>query len=373
MKKTRKKGGIPVYRRKIRGKLSENWYCDLRAFGGAKDRSTGHTDFEAAKAQAKAWIAEIAADPTSAAARRPDGRTSMRAALALWHQSRELRTLAAWEQVHKAVERFVDWAPERAAVEDVDVPMIQRWLSEDRSEVSLATQKANVSKLSGFFRWCRTHGHVDPRWLNPARDFPFPRSVGRLKRKNGLTSQQVTLLLEAVKGHPQLLPAYLLAFFGGAERKAIVAMRWRDVDFVGRTLRIPCQKNRERDRRVPLLQPLAERLLPLRGAPDDPIIAKARRDSPAESDCYTPQALENMRSAHNRMNPDGFQLPGFHLGRHTIAGMLLRGGVPLHHVSLFLGHSTVTITQAYYAHHVSIVDEGMRDRIDGWDFSGISA
>ena len=350
---------VKLLRRKVRGKTQETWTADLRTVGGGR-QNTGETDHGEAKRVAMALAYDAMKRTRGRLKKAKRGAVPLVDAVDAWGESRELHEVVRWEDDLKVVKRFAAWAG--GVVSDIDAQLIRRWLNEDRADVGLSTQKRNVSKISVFLQWAEGEGHFDSHWVNPVAGVRFPKRVGALVRKDGLSRDELSALLDRVEGHPQLEPAIALAYFGGVEQSAMAAMTWGDVGWDDNTLRVPCKKNGTRDRRIPLLAELRQRLVTLRRA-DGPIIPKSRADANPH---FSPAALTQLRIHWNREHPEVSPVPGFHLGRHTIAGLLLRAGVPIYDVSRYLGHSSVKTTEAYYAHHVSSVDR--RANLDLWRF-----
>lgn len=71
-----------------------------------------------------------------------------------------------------------------------------------------------------------------------------------------------------------------------------------------------------------------------------PIVRKRRR-RPGESEHYSPTSIENYRK---NANLRGWTLPNWHLGRHTLATILVREGVDIFTVCKLLRYAQVTTT-----------------------------
>jgi integrase len=144
-----------------------------------------------------------------------------------------------------------------------------------------------------------------------------------------------------------------LAAYAGLRRGELVALRWRDVDFVGRKLTVRralsgdtelrSTKSR-RAREVPLPDQAAAALerLSRRGeftGPDDYVFANrlGRR--------LDPSALR--RRFERARDAAGLEPLRFHDLRHTYGSLLVAGGIDLASVKAAMGHSRITTTERY--------------------------
>jgi integrase len=144
-----------------------------------------------------------------------------------------------------------------------------------------------------------------------------------------------------------------VAAYSGLRRGELVALRWRDVDFVGRKIIVrralsaesvlPSTKSR-RAREVPLPDQAAAALDRL-----------SRRDDFVGPDEYVfanrlgrrldPTALR--RRFERARNAAGLEPLRFHDLRHTYGSLLIAGGIDLPSVKAAMGHSHITTTERY--------------------------
>ena len=144
-----------------------------------------------------------------------------------------------------------------------------------------------------------------------------------------------------------------VAAFAGLRRGELVALRWRDVDFIGRKLtvrralsgeaEVSSTKSR-RTRQVPLPEQAAGALQRLsnRGEfthSDDYVFANrlGRR--------IDPSALR--RRFERARDAAGLEPLRFHDLRHTYGSLLVVGGIDLVSVKAAMGHSRITTTERY--------------------------
>jgi integrase len=162
--------------------------------------------------------------------------------------------------------------------------------------------------------------------------------------------------------------------YAGLRRGELVALRWRDVDFVGQKVvvrralsgdtEVRSTKSR-RARQVPLPDQAATALdrLSRRGeftGPDDYVFASrlGRR--------LDPSALR--RRYERARDAAGVEPLRFHDLRHTYGSLLVAGGIDLPSVKAAMGHSHITTTERYL--HARPAGE-MADRFTR-AFSGLS-
>ena len=144
-----------------------------------------------------------------------------------------------------------------------------------------------------------------------------------------------------------------IAAFGGLRRGELVALRWRDVEFIGRKLivrralsgetEVRSTKSR-RARQVPLPTQAATALERLRErgeftGPDDYVFASrlGRR--------LDPSALR--RRFERARDAVGLEPLRFHDLRHTYGSLLVASGIDLPSVKAAMGHSHITTTERY--------------------------
>lgn len=174
----------------------------------------------------------------------------------------------------------------------------------------------------------------------------------------------------------------VLAFDSGARRGELLALRWADVDFDLRTVRIERavdetkthgvrikeEPKNEASRRTITLsvqtvetlrawrtQQLEDRLKLGAHLPADALIFPVSIETPT-----VPIRPGKVTKAFSRLVArNGFDGFRFHDFRHSCASHLLKCGVPVTEVSRHLGHSNPQVTMTIYAHAIPDVDGGM--------------
>ena len=211
---------------------------------------------------------------------------------------------------------------------------------------------------------------------NPCLGIVLPAQNERTKKVLPLDEEQISLLKEevnklSVKGTPLYFygQAYLLILNTGLRMGEALSLRWEDIDFAQRTIKV--EKNeiltKKRDvegnlvggyelqtqnstktssgnRTVPINQSAENALLMLKKNNPSPYVIVNSRGK-----CVLPSNFE--RSFHAVLRNAGIEGDfGVHALRHTFASMLFAKGVDVKIVSKLLGHSTVKITYDTYVH-----------------------
>jgi integrase len=183
-----------------------------------------------------------------------------------------------------------------------------------------------------------------------------------------LSSAQVQTLLEALRGK-SFYPIVAVALGTGLRRSELLALRWRDIDLEGGTLRVEQAleqtkrgglvfrqpKTRHGRRTVTLASPtvailrehyrvqLEQRLFfGLGKPPDDALVFTSWDGSPYLPSTLTLQWRRAMKEAGLKMT--------LHSLRHTHASTLIAAGLDVLTISRRLGHGTPAITLNVYGH-----------------------
>jgi integrase len=220
---------------------------------------------------------------------------------------------------------------------------------------SPSTIQKDFASLSSFVRWLMHEEYVENNPVKGAKRPPLEKG-----KKKGLEIVDVRRLFDAIKGHPVLEPAYLLAFTQGFRRSEIAAARFEHVDLRRRTIYATGSKTDRSEWTLPL-HPFLEKWLTVNWQESGPIVRKQRLRQ-GESEHYSPDSLDNYRKEANLR---GMRLPNWHAGRHTLASSLVREGVDIFAVSKLLRHTQVTTTHAFYAH---LKPETKRDELARFSF-----
>ena len=207
---------------------------------------------------------------------------------------------------------------------------------------------------------------------NPADKIERPRK-GSFKG-NFYDTEEMKLLLEAVKGTKFEIPVMLAAFYG-LRRSEVLGLKWDAVDFDKNTITIKhtvttCEldgkrilvkedrtKNKASMRTLPLVDFVKEKLLSLKAEQEENRMLCGRsyiKDfigyicineigdliKPGYLSVEFPKLLEKK----------GLRRIRFHDLRHSCASLLIANGVPMKQIQEWLGHSDFSTTANIYAH-----------------------
>ena len=207
---------------------------------------------------------------------------------------------------------------------------------------------------------------------NPADKIERPRK-GSFKG-SFYDTEEMKLLLEAVKGTKFEIPVMLAAFYG-LRRSEVLGLKWDAVDFDKNTITIKhtvttCEldgkrilvkedrtKNKASMRTLPLVYFVKEKLLSLKAEQEENRMLCGRsyiKDfigyicineigdliKPGYLSVEFPKLLEKK----------GLRRIRFHDLRHSCASLLIANGVPMKQIQEWLGHSDFSTTANIYAH-----------------------
>ena len=213
---------------------------------------------------------------------------------------------------------------------------------------------------------------------NPARGVRLPRVHAR--EMTFLTAAEVEALATAVgeassPGGPQAALAVRLAAYTGMRAGEQWGLRVRDVDLIGRRLRItralkdvggvlefgPTKNHLARTVVFPraLLKPLA-RQLELRGGRPDALLFVGAYGSPIRHNLFRSRAF---RPAVLAVLPDKAELR-WHDLRHTYASLAASAGAQPKDVQAQLGHASITMTLDRYTHLFPEQADRLAERLD---------
>jgi integrase len=216
------------------------------------------------------------------------------------------------------------------------------------------------------------------RWGKVARNVALVVDGPRVEKFKiaPLTEQQAQQLLEAVAGH-RLEQLYRLTLSLGLRQGEVLGLRWEDVDFAKRTIRISgaIQQIGGTIQRVTPKTEASARTLPLTPLLLRSLKAHQAAQQQEKQECWaewqehdlvfpsevgTPLAPRNLqRHFKGLLKKAG--LPGrlrFHDLRHSCATFLIAQGVHPRVVMELLGHSQISVTMNTYAH---VLPETQRD------------
>lgn len=185
-----------------------------------------------------------------------------------------------------------------------------------------------------------SHATKELHWLpyNPAQ------GVQKLELHNTrlrfLSKEEREKLLEVCqRGHPLLYPWVLLAISTGMRKGELLALKWKDLDFEKKIVRVEKSKNGDK-RSVPLTGKALQVLKELhRNCDSTSEFVFARADGQA--------AMELKKHWEAAVKEAGLENFRFHDLRHTAATYLLEAKATLAELSSILGHRDIQMVKRY--------------------------
>jgi len=210
--------------------------------------------------------------------------------------------------------------------------LVRRALESGRMPAGI---NVNLRCLHAFGRWCAKQKLLD-------RDNPFA-GVDLLKVPatpiRYLNHEEFRRIYNA-ESKPLLGQIYLVALVTGQRCGDVLRLRWEMIDLQRAVIRL-VNKKTNRLNTIPIHSMLMEVLQKMGLKSEGPLFVGRRGEKLTVS-----YASHQFLKAARRARVDGVT---FHTLRKTFASWLALSGVGLHEIQKLLGHSSVTLTEKYYA------------------------
>jgi len=196
-----------------------------------------------------------------------------------------------------------------------------------------------------------------------------------------IDQKQALAFLDALKGD-RLEALFTVALSLGLRRGESLGLRWQDIDFENRTLRV-CQQLQRIDKKLVFDEPKTKSSRRILGLPDS-LAAKLREHRTRQLEQKMAAGSEwkegglvfttslgtpiDPRNVKRRLDSilDKAKLPHFRIHdlRHFCASLLLAQGVELKVVSQILGHTQIRVTADIYTHVLPQTQKAAIDLLD---------
>ncbi len=247
------------------------------------------------------------------------------------HRSYVEPALAIWEAAFDTTTLLARISP--AHIEAIKLRRAQ--------SVAHATVDKDLAVLKAFFNWCVARNLAA---ANPVRRVKlFHRDNSRLRYLSREEYDRLLKAAGAIETSPYLEEKIVLAVHTGLRRGSLFGLRWEQIDFANRVVRIPRTKNGR-----PLSLPLnATALSTLQS-----LHAAGNLTSPyVFPHTAGPKAGEPVRDIkngfHRALALAEIQDFTWHDLRHTFASWLMMRGASLRSVAELLGHQSLKMTMRY--------------------------
>lgn len=223
-------------------------------------------------------------------------------------------------------------------------------------DASASTVRNAFIALRALHRWAWERGLAGERETLPSVRLPNgDRDVRSRSMPPAEAAQRINIL--AHDGEYRASVVYALALWAGLRRGEIAALRWSDIDFEQRVIRVKRSysystgtegppKSKAGLRRVPMPPKLAGMLRNWKRPPGDVAgVVAANNAVIGHFHSGHLQARANATWTRAELEP-----LGLHEARHCYASMLIAAGMNIKQVSTYMGHASVNITLDRYAH-----------------------
>lgn len=207
---------------------------------------------------------------------------------------------------------------------------------------------------------------------NPMVKTILPRKTGDTQKLKYYTKEQLTHFFECLKleGNYEKFAYFRMLAFTGSRKSEAMALKWKNIDFVEKTVMIENTVAKDEDGNLIIQPPKTSSSIHAISLDHDTLkilskwrtiqrtdfLMKGINTSSDEQFVFTNKRNE----LYNLTTPNywlkqiikKYNLPKItpHHFRHTHASLLLQAGVPLKEVSERLGHKDISITDQIYSH-----------------------
>lgn len=322
-----------------------------------------HTAHRGTKAEALAWLdAETAALVTGTWISRAAGSVTLRdfysgyADLQVWkpgtRRAMDLAVLSA---------PFAD-----EPLQAITAVHVQAWVKDMSSRLAPGTVKTRFTNVRTVLR-----AAVQAKQLreDPTEGVKLPARRKRAAAMRIPEPEQVAAMLDAAEDRWRAL--FAVCAFAGLRLGEAAALQVEDIDFLGRTIHVRRQVQRETGGRVEISLPKygSERDVELPDALAEVLARHVEEHVHATSDGTrwlfgfdAPPSQNTVGYQWRKARVDGFRL---HDLRHFYASGLIRAGLDVVTVQRALGHSSPTVTLSTYSHLWPDASERTRKAADG--------
>jgi len=213
-----------------------------------------------------------------------------------------------------------------------------RRLEDDK--VVKSTVDKNVSVAKSFFNWCINQGIANS---NPVKKVNLFHEDDERVRFLDPDTEYPRLLAEVRKGPWYLEPIVMLDLNSGLRRRNLLDLRWDQVDFSRRIIRIEGRTKNGRPLNLPLNETALQTLKAVHAKTGDQPHVFAHLEGRFAGGPVTDVKIA-FNGAVRRAKIQNFR---FHDLRHTFCSWLALRGVPLTAIQKLAGHASIKMTLRY--------------------------
>ena len=199
----------------------------------------------------------------------------------------------------------------------------------DMDGIATATRNRYLATMKAIFKVAVRWGYLSHSPVDQIKTLREQQKI-----PEALTEEQFELLLSELKEPARSI--VLVAGETGMRRSEIRNMRWNDIDFAERSIRIPTRKNHEF-----LVLPMTERVYQLL------LLRREQSRRATVTDVRVLPFVDIKKALSGAAKRAGVGHVTLHMLRHTFATRLRERGVPLDRIKELLGHRTMAMTLRY--------------------------
>jgi integrase len=231
--------------------------------------------------------------------------------------------------------------------------------------LAASTVRNAILPLRAIYRRTLSRGELA---VNPTLKLELPRV--RSRRERVARPDEAATLIRALNAEGRAL--WATALYAGLRCGELQALRWNDLDFEARLIRVEHSwdrvvgliepKSRSGKRRLPMTETLRKELLSHRlrqRGSDKGHVFRGRRGRPFDPSMTAKRARDAWRAA-------GLEPIGLHECRHSYAAFMIAAGVNAKALSTYMGHSTITVTLDRYGHLLPGNEQEAADLLESW-------
>jgi integrase/recombinase XerD len=282
-------------------------------------------------------------------------------------QNASPNTVAAYRDTFRLLLIFVQEhagiPPSRLSLEDLDAPLISAYLDhlQSRRGVSVKTRNSRLAALHSLFRFAALRHPEHAALIQRVLAIPTKRAPRSLI--SYLTTQEIDALLTApdlsARTGRRDRALLLVAVQTGLRVSELTGLRRTDV-VLGTGAHLNCTGKGRKQRATPLTTETAKVLRAWMnecpGQPNDPLFPGPRA-GPLSRDAISRIVARHAINAARTCPSITTKKPTPHVLRHSCAVQLLRAGVDIAVIALWLGHESIRTTDIYQH-----ADLGLKER-----------
>lgn len=238
----------------------------------------------------------------------------------------------------------------------IDAEAVARWRDENLGRLKRATINRRVAALQALLAWGAKEGFCGAALKLPKLAQSDSKLVTRFLSDDERARLMAELAArEARSGRDYLRPAVILSLNTGIRKGTLLGLRWGDVDFASRTLRL----------RAEIMKAGREAVVPLNDAAFS-ALSEWRAYCGGADGGYIFPAVDGARRRDTSkafmrvLDKAGIRNFTWHCLRHDFASQLAMKGVPMHIIQKLMCHGSLAMTQRYAHLSPNSLEEAVR-------------